>query len=92
MRRSYTAFITPEHYRIGSRSSAPVDRPITTHQQGSLHSAACFDTARLVVITFGGRQVAMAEQAGGDANVFWIIDRDAGSSGISEQVRVDRLS
>ena len=65
---------------------------MTSCQKGFLHAAVRFDTARLVVITFGGRQVAMAEQAGGDANVFWIIDRDAGSSGISEQVRVDRLS
>ena len=68
------------------------DQPITTRQKRVLHAAARFDTACLVVIEFGRRLVAMAEQAGGDANVFWIIDRDAGGSGISEEVRVDRLS
>lgn len=57
-----------------------------------MHAAARFDAARLVVIAFGGQLVAMTQQAGGDTNVLWIIDRDAGGRGISEQVRVDRLS
>src|SRR5215831_9001582 len=57
-----------------------------------LHQAAGFDAARLVVVAFGRRSSAMTEQAGSDADMCRILDRNASGGAITKQVRVDRLS
>ena len=57
-----------------------------------LHDAARLDTARLVVIAFCSRSGAMTEQAGGNANVGRVFDRDARRSAISKQVRINRVA
>ena len=64
----------------------------TPGQQGFLHQTAGFETARLVVMAFRGRAAAMAEQLRGDADMGWVVDRDAGGGAIAKQMQVDRVA
>lgn len=55
---------------------------VTPRQQGFLHEPARFDTARLVIVAFRRRSGAMTEHAGGDPDMRWVVDRDAGGCAI----------
>lgn len=55
-----------------------------------LHQTTGLDAAGMVVVALGSRSRAMTEQTAGDADVVRIVDRNAGSGTIPEQVRVDR--
>jgi hypothetical protein len=60
--------------RVIHRVSTDVVSP---RQKEFLHEAARFDTACLVVIAFRCRSGAMPEQAGRNANVGRVVDRNA---------------
>jgi len=55
-----------------------------------LHQATRLDTAGMIVVALRGRSRAMTKEAGGDADMVGIVDRNAGCGTIPEQVRVDR--
>ena len=53
-----------------------------------LHQTTRLDTAGMIVVALRGRSRAMAKEAGGDADMVRIVDRNAGCGTIPEQVRV----
>src|SRR3954447_24475033 len=80
----YRAF--PARRRWGRACSNPVAK----RENMLLHQTTRLDTAGMIVVALRGRSCAMAKEAGGDADVVGIVDRNAGSGAIPEQVRVDR--